>query len=328
MTAGILHLSPCKCRSISASSTGTHMASYRCRLLHCSGTRCSEDHRPHRYSSVEATRMLARLRGADAYQTLGIDRKATAGELKSKYYELCRQLHPDTAADRSNTAATRERFVAVQDAYAVLSDPQLRRYYDGKQTRQSDPWARERPHSAGGWKSERERKTDRLVAWGLVGFAAVTSMVLTMQKLVVGADTAHQMDMHHWRSVRMLEDARERARERWREVPREYAAETEARRLRAAQRRHSGDKGGRVEDDWLLEWQSRGVGLGLLPLLGDRQLCGLGQSGFGGGSAADAKSVRCENVRRALQGDRIVQRYVAEGKAVSRACGPGDCANS
>lgn len=59
----------------------------------------------------------------DHYQTLGVDRTATDEEIKRAYRRLASQHHPDKGGDK-------ERFQEIQQAYAVLSDPQQRQQYD------------------------------------------------------------------------------------------------------------------------------------------------------------------------------------------------------
>ena len=63
---------------------------------------------------------------ADHYEVLGIDRQASADEIKKAYRRLARELHPDV--NPSGDAA--ERFKQVTHAYDVLSDPQQRQQYD------------------------------------------------------------------------------------------------------------------------------------------------------------------------------------------------------
>lgn len=63
----------------------------------------------------------------DFYKELGISSDASADEVKKAYRKLARDLHPD--ANPGDTA-TEDRFKAVSEAYAVLSDPDRRKEYD------------------------------------------------------------------------------------------------------------------------------------------------------------------------------------------------------
>lgn len=62
----------------------------------------------------------------DHYEVLGVDRTASADEIKKAYRRLARELHPDV--NPSSEAA--ERFKQVTHAYDVLSDPHERQQYD------------------------------------------------------------------------------------------------------------------------------------------------------------------------------------------------------
>lgn len=62
----------------------------------------------------------------DYYKVLGVDRKATADQIRKAYRSLARKYHPDVNKDAD--AAT--RFAEVQEAYEVLSDAQKRKVYD------------------------------------------------------------------------------------------------------------------------------------------------------------------------------------------------------
>jgi molecular chaperone DnaJ len=63
----------------------------------------------------------------DYYKTLGVDKKATAEEIKKAYRKLARNYHPDRNPDDKDAEA---RFKEVSQAYDVLGDPEKRKQYD------------------------------------------------------------------------------------------------------------------------------------------------------------------------------------------------------
>jgi molecular chaperone DnaJ len=65
-------------------------------------------------------------RSSDLYKTLGVERKASADEIKKAYRKLARKYHPDTNKD----AGAEDRFKEISEAYDVLSDPEKRKKYD------------------------------------------------------------------------------------------------------------------------------------------------------------------------------------------------------
>ena len=63
----------------------------------------------------------------DYYQTLGVSRTASQAEIKKAFRKLAREHHPDKKP--GDTEAER-RFKEVNEANAVLSDPDKRKKYD------------------------------------------------------------------------------------------------------------------------------------------------------------------------------------------------------
>jgi molecular chaperone DnaJ len=62
----------------------------------------------------------------DYYEILGVSRTATPEEIKAAFRKLARQYHPDV----SQEANAEERFKEINEAYAVLSEPDKRAAYD------------------------------------------------------------------------------------------------------------------------------------------------------------------------------------------------------
>ena len=63
----------------------------------------------------------------DYYQTLGVPRTAAQAEIKKAFRKLARENHPDK---NPGNAEAERRFKAVNEAHAVLSDPDKRKKYD------------------------------------------------------------------------------------------------------------------------------------------------------------------------------------------------------
>jgi molecular chaperone DnaJ len=63
----------------------------------------------------------------DHYKVLGVERKASAAEIKKAYRKLARQYHPDR---NPGDAKAEERFKQISQAHDVLGDPDKRKEYD------------------------------------------------------------------------------------------------------------------------------------------------------------------------------------------------------
>jgi len=62
----------------------------------------------------------------DYYKVLGVDKNATAKDIKKAYRKLAREYHPD----HNKSPEAEEKFKQISEAYEVLSDENKRRAYD------------------------------------------------------------------------------------------------------------------------------------------------------------------------------------------------------
>jgi curved DNA-binding protein len=63
----------------------------------------------------------------DHYAVLGVNKSSTPEEIKKAYRKLASQHHPDKGGDTA-------KFQKIQEAYAVLSDPEKKQQYDNPQS--------------------------------------------------------------------------------------------------------------------------------------------------------------------------------------------------
>jgi molecular chaperone DnaJ len=63
----------------------------------------------------------------DYYEVLGVSKDASENDIKLAYRRLARKLHPDV---NKTDPKAKEKFIELQEAYEVLSDPNKRNNYD------------------------------------------------------------------------------------------------------------------------------------------------------------------------------------------------------
>lgn len=64
----------------------------------------------------------------DYYEVIGVNKTATADEIKAEYRKKAKKYHPDLNPDNREEAEA--KFKELNEAYEVLSDPDKRRKYD------------------------------------------------------------------------------------------------------------------------------------------------------------------------------------------------------
>src|ERR1700733_13326541 len=63
----------------------------------------------------------------DPYEVLGVDRKASAGDIKSAFRKLAKKLHPDANKNDPKAAG---RFAEINSAYEILGEDDKRKAFD------------------------------------------------------------------------------------------------------------------------------------------------------------------------------------------------------
>lgn len=64
----------------------------------------------------------------DYYEVLGVEKTATADEIKKAYRKLAKKYHPDANSDNKEEAE--KKFKEIAEAYEILSDDGKRKQYD------------------------------------------------------------------------------------------------------------------------------------------------------------------------------------------------------
>jgi molecular chaperone DnaJ len=83
----------------------------------------------------------------DFYQTLGLPKDASEGDIKKTYRKLARQYHPDS---NPGDAKAEAKFKEISEAFSVLSDTEQRKEYDAIKAMGSGARFTSGGHGAGG----------------------------------------------------------------------------------------------------------------------------------------------------------------------------------
>ena len=79
----------------------------------------------------DANKKAESARKRDYYAILGIDKNADEKEIKRAYKKMAMKYHPDRNSESEESKKMAEKkFIDVNDAYSVLSDPKKRSMYD------------------------------------------------------------------------------------------------------------------------------------------------------------------------------------------------------
>src|SRR5436853_5302778 len=96
------------------------------------------------------------------YEVLGVNKDASADEIRKAYRKLAKQFHPDLNPGKPEAEA---RFKSISTAYSLLSDPEKKARYDRGEIDESGaerPRYSYRPHAEGaqGWKYDPQGEMD------------------------------------------------------------------------------------------------------------------------------------------------------------------------
>jgi curved DNA-binding protein len=96
----------------------------------------------------------------DYYKLLGIEKTATAKDIKNAFRKLARKYHPDL---NPNDKDAKRKFQQINEANEVLSDPEKRKKYDqyGKDWQHSDQFEKQRQYQQQPPRSSGDRFTSQ-----------------------------------------------------------------------------------------------------------------------------------------------------------------------
>lgn len=90
-----------------------------------------QDNRVVQEKLQEAQTLLKRSKTKDYYKVLGVSRDADENTIKKAYRKMTKEHHPDKAVAKGSTKEEAEKkMAAINEAYEVLSDPELKARFD------------------------------------------------------------------------------------------------------------------------------------------------------------------------------------------------------
>ncbi|KAF9181440.1 hypothetical protein BGZ51_005432 [Haplosporangium sp. Z 767] len=106
-----------------------------------------QDHAIHE-KLTKAQRLLKRSQQKDYYKVLGVSRSASEREIKKAYRKQALQWHPDTYRGDLTPDQVEKKMAALNEAYEVLSDRELRERFDNGED-PNDPQSQQNPFGHG-----------------------------------------------------------------------------------------------------------------------------------------------------------------------------------
>src|SRR6267378_4339524 len=134
----------------------------------------------------------------DYYGVMGVDRKASAEEIKNAYRKLARKYHPDVSKEKD----AEEKFKELGEAYETLRDPEKRAAYD--QLGSHRPGQEFRPPRGGSGNSATARSRSTISTWGIsspASRAGCTAPDGAAARLQFPEKTTKSPRTFHWRTL-------------------------------------------------------------------------------------------------------------------------------
>ncbi|KAG0301275.1 hypothetical protein BGZ98_008498 [Dissophora globulifera] len=97
---------------------------------------------------TKAQRLLKQSQQKDYYKILGVSRSATPRDIKKAFRKQALQWHPDTYRGEMTPDQVEKKMAGVNEAYEVLSDPELRERFDNGED-PNDPQGQQNPFAQG-----------------------------------------------------------------------------------------------------------------------------------------------------------------------------------